>query len=299
MTIQKVQFRESKYQSLVEHSFRDYFKDGERYVIEHYQGASENKRGYDLEVRSLVPLFLQLKVCHFTPSFSKSPLISTRKTLGILDNPGHYHFGLHPDFKTKKYKQHNLLFALHQQGDYARYVAPLFHTRRAIEHYAYQKPHPKWGFHYGYLIDAELKELWTDYFDFEHSISIMPHKNISDAISTPHGYCYNTSGQISFHSEPELLEQATFNLFDSIRYFTRRALLIAPRPLLSVNSSISAALASALASDEDGRSEIDTIPVYVRSALSEQGSPHLRFRRLSRFLEIRYQIKTILLGYDW
>ncbi|WDM67475.1 hypothetical protein [Xanthomonas cucurbitae] len=188
MAIQKVQFKESKYQAFVEYSFREYFNKHTRFEIEHYQGVSENKRGYDLEVRSLIPLFLQLKVCDFTPSFSSSALIADRRALGFTDNPGHYQFGLHPDKKSSLYKQHNLLNALHHGGAYARYVAPLFYTSKALEHYSYSKPPPKWGIYGSALTDAGLGQIfdWRDYEKFEHG-----------GFAREVQQSYNVAGQVS------------------------------------------------------------------------------------------------------
>lgn len=240
-SMKTVEFLEAAYQVLIEHDLRrSFFLAGQRYAIKTYAGKKENARGYDLEACALVPLFLQLKVSNFYPTFSTSSLQAGRKAAGIIDNPGCYSFALHPDKKTAKYKQHNLLAALHSSGSYSRYIAPLFHTEAALEHFKYNFRAPHWCPSASGLFDDEWF-YWRDYVSFDHSISIIPHRAVNDPTSVSHHYTYSDRKYVCFHSEATRVEDGEAFVY-SIHKELDRASSSEPLSLRDINRSIIQAL---------------------------------------------------------
>lgn len=216
------QFMESEYQSLIEFMLIDEFANHMPFEIVYHEGTDENKRGYDLEVRSLIPLFFQFKVSNYYPMFSKSPLTKSRKeALNFSDNPGHFTFHLHLDKKTKTYLQHNLIYELSQNGNYARYVAPLFYQRNTLNKYKYRRPDLKWDIYHHFLMDDIDYYGWRDYLYLPGSVTIRPHRVVQG--NAPHNYSYNSRGEISFHSEPEKIEQETVSLGSYLSYVVNQS----------------------------------------------------------------------------
>lgn len=239
--MQPVEFIEAAYQTLVEFDLRrSFYNAGQRFEINTYAGQQENALGYDLEALALVPLFLQLKVADFYPMFSKSPLQSARKNLGIADAPGCYAFPLHPDKKSSQYKQHNLLATLHSNGSYSRYVAPLFHTKFDLERFKYSFREPFWGPSAAGLWDGDWY-YWRNYLSFDHSISIIPHRQVSDATSVSHHYTYSLKKHVCFHSEPERTEDGE-SFVESVYEEMSRSQSAEPMSLAGINARIIASL---------------------------------------------------------
>lgn len=79
---------------------------------------AEGELGFDVEIRSITPLFLQFKLSHYMVRMSAEGA----SLLGIR----HYRFYLRP---IKHSRQHELLMALEIQGQEVYYAAPEFHTR--------------------------------------------------------------------------------------------------------------------------------------------------------------------------
>lgn len=279
--MQAVEFLESAYQTLIEYDLRrSFYLAGQRYAVKTYSGKKENIRGYDLEACALVPLFLQLKVSDFYPTFSTSSLQSGRKAVGIVDNPGCYAFPLHPDKKTAKYKQHNLLAALHAGGSYSRYIAPLFHTEAALEHFKYDFRDPHWGPSASGLFDVDWL-YWRDYVSFDHSISIVPHRVVSDPTSVSHHYTYSNRKYVCFHSEAEHVDDAESFLV-SVHQALSRSNSHEPLSLASINNLIAKALQS-----------IDQTSALALT-IEEAGSQLTLHRRLARHIKREFNIDCVL-----
>lgn len=283
--MQPVEFLEAAYQTLIEYDLRkSFYLAGQRYAIKTYSGKKENVRGYDLEASALVPLFLQLKVANFYPTFSTSVLQSDRKSLGIVDNPGCYAFSLHPDRKTSQYKQHNLLAALHADGSYSRYIAPLFHTDEALEHFKYNFRNPHWGPFASGLFDSEWF-YWRDYVSFNHSVSIVPHKVVNDPTTVSHHYTYSDRRYVCFHSEAERAQDGE-GFIDSIHRELVRAKSSEPLSLRDINKSILQAMRH---SDQTAYS------AFVNMLDGHQPTLHIR---LARYLKREFSVDCVLVSHD-
>lgn len=278
-----VEFLESAYQTLIEYDLRrSFYLAGQRYAIKTYSGKKENLRGYDLEACALVPLFLQLKVSDFYPTFSTSSLQSGRIAAGIVDNPGCYAFSLHPDKKTATYKQHNLLAALHSGGSYSRYIAPLFHTEADLEHFKYNFRNPHWGPSASGLFDDDWF-YWRDYVSFNHSISIAPHKVVNDPTTVSHHYTYSNSKYVCFHSDVEQVDDGE-SFIASVHQALFRSRSHEPLSLAGINRSIVEALKS-----------IDQIS--DSALISErEGSQLTLHRRLVRHIKREFNIDCVLVS---
>jgi len=221
--MEKNEFSEAEFQSLIEFILIDEFSKHTPFEILYHSGTDENKKGYDMEVRSLVPLFFQFKVAKFYPIFTRSEMTKLRReNLGYKDNPGHFTYRLHIDKKTNTYLQHNLLYELGTNGNYARYVVPLFYKRSTLNKYKYNRPEVSWNFSPHFLMDGIDYYDWRDYLNFPHSVTIRPHKLISG--SDGHYYCYNHRGEVSFHSDPEKVEQKNYSLAEYLRYTMRQSM---------------------------------------------------------------------------
>lgn len=281
--MESVEFLESAYQTLIEYDLRQsFYLAGKRYAIKTYSGVKENARGYDLEACALVPLFLQLKVSDFYPTFSKSSLQTDRKFLGIADNPGCYSFSLHPDKKTAQYKQHNLLAKLHSTGNYSRYIAPLFHTEEALEHFKYSFRDPHWGASASGLFDDDWF-YWRDYVSFSHSISIAPHKIVNDPATVRHHYTYSRKKYVCFHSDVEQVEDGE-SFIASVHQALARARSYEPLSLAEINRSIENALKSA-----------DQTPDSAPASGREE-SQLTRHKRLARRMKREFDIDCLLIS---
>ncbi len=178
--MEECEFKEAEYQALIKQMLIDDFEKNTPFEIIYHEGANERSRGYDIEVLSLIPLFLQLKVPDFFyPMFSKSPLSTSRRDiLNFTDNPGHFSFHLHLDKKTKTYMQHNLLCQLRKSGCYSRYVAPLFYLRDTLHNYSYHRPQLRWEIFHRFMMDRDEYYEWRDYLMFPDSITISPNEEI-------------------------------------------------------------------------------------------------------------------------
>jgi hypothetical protein len=282
--MQPAEFLETAYQYLIENDIRrSFYLAGQRFVVRTYAGQQENKRGYDLEVCAYVPLFLQLKVSHFHPAFSKASVVAARKRNGITDNPGCYAFSLHPDKKSNQYRQHNLLADLHARGCYARYIAPLFHTESDLEHFKYSLRAPYWGpSAMGFWDDGWFG--WRNYLSFDHSISILPHKQISDPTTTPHQYTYSTKNLVCFHSEAERIENGK-RFLSSIDEELSRAASGEPMSLMDINERI----ANSLRLFEDTAQAINI-------EIEKRQTPTRRFYFLAKLLKRRYKVDCVLVA---
>ncbi|HEX7813996.1 hypothetical protein [Dyella sp.] len=281
--MQSVEFIEAAYQTLIEFDLRrSFYNAGQRFEIHTYAGKQENALGYDLEALALVPLFLQLKVADLYPTFSKSPLQAARRKLRIADAPGCYAFPLHPDKKSARYKQHNLLAALHSNGNYSRYVAPLFHTKSDLERYKYSFREPFWGPSAAGLWDAGWY-YWRDYLSFDHSISIVPHRQVADPTTVSHHYTYSLKKHVCFHSEPERAEDGK-SFVESVYEELTRAQSAEPISLAAINTKIIAALEQI---EEDGD---------LAERFHEGQSPRRQYFILANRLKRTFNIDCVLVS---
>lgn len=281
--MQPVEFIEAAYQTLIEFDLRrSFYNAGQRFEIQTYAGQQENALGYDLEALALVPLFLQLKVADLYPTFSKSPLQAARRELGIADTPGCYAFPLHPDRKTATYKQHNLLAILHSNGSYSRYVAPLFHTKSDLERFKYSFREPFWGPSAAGLWDGDWY-YWRNYLSFDHSISIVPHRQVSDATSVSHHYTYSLKKHVCFHSEPERTEDGE-SFVESVYKELLHAQSAEPMSLAAINARIIASLAQI---EEVGK---------LAAKIYEAQSPTRKYIFLARRLKRVFNIDCVLVS---
>lgn len=203
----KSEFSEAQYQSFIEYVLRADFKsNGSNFEINYYSGTEERERGYDIEVLSHIPIYLQVKRSSYYPSQSGQKIMALRNSWGYKDINGAYSFSLHIDKITGDYKQHNLLVDLNQNNSYARYIAPLFFKKSTLERVSYNQLLPRWSVVNRHLIneyDVESFLDWRDYVTFQQTITILPHKRVSKTKNHIHKYFFNGNNELSFHSEPE------------------------------------------------------------------------------------------------
>jgi hypothetical protein len=205
------EFSEAQYQSLIESIFRNDFKYNGRYEITYYSGAKERDLGYDLEMLTLIPIYLQVKVSdlHLESAHDLPQIIEQRRDIfNFKDIPGAYYFKLHVDQQDTDYRQHNLLYNLSESGSYARYIAPLFIGKRIIEELNYSSFEINWNNFYNRYLRQEAEfHNWRDYFYMDHSITIKPHKRVTKVPRELHKYYFNRRLETSFHSEPEKVDR--------------------------------------------------------------------------------------------
>jgi len=200
---------EAQYQSFIESIFRNDFRSGNRFEINFFCGSKERIRGYDIEIKTFVPIFLQVKTSSLYLNGSTANQMQERKAyFHYRDLPGAYYFKLHLDHITKDYLQHNLLFQLNENGSYARYIAPLFIEKKMFEYLNYNLTPIYWHSPYNkYLMQQSTMHEWRDYFFMEHSIVIKPHNESHKVMREWHKYFYNRQLETSFHSDIEKIDK--------------------------------------------------------------------------------------------
>lgn len=219
--LKESEFSEAQYQSLIESIFRSDFRNGVRFEIDYFAGEEERRLGYDMEVKTYIPIFLQMKRSNMYLGLSNNKEMKDRaNTFRFKDSPGAYFFHLHVDNITKDYKQHNLLYHLSKDGSYARYIAPLFIERSLLQRLFYDVPAIYWNSPYPrILVDNKLIYDWRDYFYMEHSVLINPHKEVHKQPNELHKYFFNRGLEISFHSEPEKINNE--NIESLVKFIER------------------------------------------------------------------------------
>jgi hypothetical protein len=203
-------FTEAQYQSYIESLFIDDFRPDFQFDIYYYSGSEERDRGYDLEVRSFIPIFLQIKRSDFYFQRQSNNEMNIRHNeFHYKDVPGAYFFKLHLDDLTIDYLQHNLLFNLCDNKNYARYLAPLFINKDYLLKLKYSQTPISWNniINSSLSYNINLQYQWRDYFNLYHSILIKPHNLLNYTAGKRHKYFFNRVKEISFHSEPIKIEQ--------------------------------------------------------------------------------------------
>lgn len=212
------EFSEAQYQSYIESCFINDFRGNNEFDIHYFSGVDERLRGYDILVNTYIPIFLQMKRSDFFFNDSRNiDMVNRKNVLGFIDNPGAYVFHLHLDSKTKDYLQHNLLVDLSNDFNYVRYIAPNFVNYDLLMKLKYRIDSIYWNSIHQNTLSFGINNLtWRDYFYFPHSILIKPHLRQTKVVGVHHKYFFNKQRQISFHSEPEKIENGeTFNEFIS------------------------------------------------------------------------------------
>jgi hypothetical protein len=170
----------------------------------------EGELGYDLELSTPIPFFLQLKVSAFFEANSRSSLIASRRNFSYRDSFGFFRIPWWDKGLDKK--QHNLLFSLKEKFNHQAfvfYVAPLFYEYRILKALI-RESHYIWN-NYNYVLNKLRRPirifsesfLGNDFFILfpflRSSIYIEPHDEIND--SQNHFYTYNFFKEVAFHSE--------------------------------------------------------------------------------------------------
>lgn len=306
----KPEFIEAEYQSFVEYSLIDEFSKGQRFEVVYHAGADEKRVGYDIEVKTLIPMFFQLKVSDYYPFHGRSKITLDRRNIfHFKDNPGHFSFDLHKDNKTGRYIQHNTLYELMNNGMYARYVAPLFYTRKTISHLKYNRDDSiKWGMCFHEIADIEMIHRmpyykiglmdWRDYIQFSHSVTISPHKIVDD--TQVHHYSYNYKGELSFHSDPEKIEQNDLTLYEYLNYAIRNSLRSETQ--ISLNDVIVSISRSIRAVNELSKSDFyANYSTEVNAESIEKMDIETKVKELSKlavYLKDKMGILTIIGSYE-
>lgn len=301
----KSEFSEAQYQAFIESCFIEDFRINNHVDIHYYSGTAERVRGYDIEVMTFIPIFLQMKRsnCYLHGS-TNAEMITRRDQFFYTDNPAGYYFCLHVDVPTIDYLQHNLLVSLCHDNKYARYVAPLFIQFGMLMNLKYNIPSIHWGniFH-STLRDALNFYPWRDYLNFPHSILIKPHANQTKTNGIHHKYFYNRAKQISFHSEPEKIDNADYfhefisQITEDIKSKNLECLI----PLEKVFANILTAIKTTF---NGNKKILETEILFIEEnisfekieSLSDMKFSENNFSVLTRYIDNRFGIKTILAG---
>ncbi len=211
------EFSEAQYQSLIESLFIDDFRNDFMFDIYYYSGTAERQLGFDIEIDSFIPIFLQVKRSHGYLNGSTNDKMTIRNNnFHYNDLPAGYYFDLHLDHRTNDYLQHNLLFNLNfTDRKYARYIAPIFIERRFLMHLKYAQIPIQWNgiFNANMMMYGNIvQHAWRDYTNLFHSILIQPHAILTYAQGIRHKYFFNRNKQISFHSDPIKIDDQNGNL---------------------------------------------------------------------------------------
>lgn len=304
----KPEFSEAQFQSLVEDIFITDFRPGKHFEINYYSGTEENELGYDIEIKTFIPIFLQVKRSVGYFDIGKNDILDQRRDeYHYKDNPMAYYYKLHVDGTAKDYLQHNLLYDLSSGGNYARYIAPLFISRKLIQFLKYNVPTIGWnGPYHQHMIDSGIPHNWRDYFSFLHSIIIAPHKRVNKVKGELHKYFYNRRAETSFHSVAEKIDGgSSVVLNEFIEQVNTGIQQDQGKSIRTIFEEIRKAL-KRLLSDYDGleRREIQFLNYLSEEDTEEIGfsdfdqlEPNMgNFILLCGYLEKRFQIKTLLAG---
>ena len=209
------EFIEAEYISAIEtllsHSFYP------RYKIEicRISQDEEAEFGYDGVVTSLVPFYIQFKRSIFHTAQFNGKTAKDRIRCGYHNKRGFFSFALHRNRNSKKYEQHNTLYALSKHAK-AAYVAPLFYKRSKLSVLKSKIVRFPWYYRDIVIIDSKRRIHFTNVRIFEDSITIPPHNIINDRRPS-HQYTFTKQGEICFHSEPIRLDILKKNLYEFIR----------------------------------------------------------------------------------
>lgn len=180
----------------------------------------EKRLGYDGTVALAAPLYLQAKRPQYVAAGSRSKLHRERQRLGFDTHRGFFTISPRREANTREFRQHNALWAMHQRGQHALYVAPLFHTEEELDiHYEWLPFRRRFGYGRLPLHDYPLFPLRID---FEHIplfhglAAIPPHRSLAQS-EPNHSYAYSHAREVSFHSKPESIH--------GLKWFTLSELL--------------------------------------------------------------------------
>lgn len=216
----------------------EFYTNGNEYKMLKISPNKERLKGYDAEIVGLTSFYCQFKTSEY---LIRGPLYQERQdlyaTLGWPMQP-FYKFRLREpnnaeDKKNSKFWQHNVLHSMwkHNPSGVA-YVAPIFHTRMELD---LQEPFGTWS---GCLYDDRFGGIHRQHGSsaiaiqvasvngenicrvpfFDGLISIPPHASVTHL---KHNYCFTSSSDITFHSEPERVNGQT--LFQALKSFVLEA----------------------------------------------------------------------------
>lgn len=298
------EFSEAQFQAFIESCFIEDFRNNNQFDIYYYSGSQERSLGYDMEVKTYIPIFLQMKVGDFYLNGStNTDMLARRNNFNYSDSPGAYYFYLHVDSKTKDYLQHNLLVALCNNSKYARYIAPLFISQSLLMSLKYNIPSIHWkNIYQSFLKDSTNLHAWRDYLNFPHSILIKPHGSQTKVANVHHKYFFNRSKQISFHSEPVKVENAEY--FSEFISVLSKDILERNSSYLSIEnifSNIVKAITENFSNKTDSLADEmsfieDNITHERIESLSEMKYSFRNFSILTQYVDKRFGIKTLLAG---
>ncbi len=232
----KSEFLESELELYVQRLLiHESYSTGNRYKMLKISPNDERLKGYDAKIIGMTPFYCQFKTSDF---LTKGNLYDRRQKFCKMTGwpkSSFYTFSLRvpnapEDKKKPNMWQHNVLHSLWKSNPSAvAYVAPMFHTRTELD---LHEPLNAWGCCFldsqysrrrdghrnsGILIQAGSvnghDRCRLPFFD--GLISIPPHVAVQDL---KHSYCFNSPSDVSFHSEPEQIENAsTFD--ERLHYF--------------------------------------------------------------------------------
>lgn len=214
----KSEFLESELELYVQRLLvHEFYSTNNRYRMLKISPSEERVRGYDAKIVGLTPFYCQFKTSDFLRQGdlykSRSAFCRSKK----WPISPFYSFALRvpndsSDKKNPNIWQHNVLHAMWKGNPAAvAYVAPAFHTRTEM---GFREAAPYYGgcvlrdhyFAHSYVSIREVAINGTDRCRlpfFDGLISIPPHSPVKDL---KHSYAFTSHRDITFHSDPELVE---------------------------------------------------------------------------------------------
>jgi hypothetical protein len=226
----KSEFLESELELYVQRLLiHEFYSTNNRYRMLKISPSEERLKGYDAKIVGLTPFYCQFKTSDF---LRRGDLYKRRstfcKSMKWPISP-FYSFALRvpndpSDKKNPAVWQHNVLHRL-WKSDRASvaYVAPVFHTKTEMD---LLEPLSSYGCcilhdHHFHRSSISIREVAVNGYErcrlpvFEGLISMPPHVPVKDL---KHSYSFTSHRDITFHSEPELVEGGrTFG--DTLREF--------------------------------------------------------------------------------
>lgn len=211
------EFIEEDFISAVETVLSTAVYPGSQIEISRISQDDERDLGYDGVLTSIVPFYIQFKRSTFhTPQFSGKSA-RDRRRCGYPSTRGFFSFALHRDRTSRRYDQHNKLFALAQAGP-AAYVAPLFYKKAPLSRYKEYRVRYPWTYKSVRITPASLPRT-PIVFDrvrvLHETMTFPPHALVLDR-KPSHQYTYTLGGEICFHSKPMPVDYPRRTLFDFV-----------------------------------------------------------------------------------
>ena len=318
----KSEFKEMQYQSYLEYVFRHDFQNDNRFSIDYCD--DERNLGYDMLIQTFIPIYLQIKRSDYFPQNDHSKIMCKRRELNLNDVGGAYSFQLHVDALDNEYNQHNLLVDLNKNNCYARYIAPLFYEKSVLEKLSYAKESLLYWEPFVYRCLKDYEDLdsfyyWRDYFRNDMSITVLPHKKVFKEVGCVHKYVFNREGYISFHSEPEMLEESGVLLAEFLSEIKTKMLDIGGVDFDTILDTLMNAVKNSIFMGNEGSNEIriryensflinlffeifgETINEdYIKNAFAMKTKRNkiIMYKLLTEYLRTRHGIQTYLVKYS-